>query len=154
MKPKVGIQDVISFLFYAKPSAYANENAMYIKTDLNTKKIEISKENLLFIDEYVGENPFSGVETLFYRRQAVWQMHYYGKVEGYSNLDEVYGFLKKALRKMDKSLPIRGPKRFHDNEWKYMLHIEGNIEEFKGEEYIFKDGKKIYKCHIVGGVIK
>ncbi len=103
---------LMEFVVYAKLNSYANENVKYSLTSYNTKRIEISKEAFLFVDEYVGENPFSGVETVFYKNKPVWQMHYYGWVKG-EDKDVIYTFLKAALRNVDKDRPIRGKSGFN-----------------------------------------
>lgn len=54
----------------------------------------------------------------------------------------------------DDILPVRGPKEYINNGYKYTFQVDGNLDYFEGIETIFKDEERIYvlKCH--GGVIK
>lgn len=54
----------------------------------------------------------------------------------------------------DNILPVRGPKEFINNEYKYTFDVSGNLDYFEGEETIYKNDEKVYvlKCH--GGTIK
>ncbi len=139
------------FLVYAKLNSYANDSVKYNSTQLNTKQIAITNGNFLFIDEYVGENPFSGVETVFYKGKPIWQMHYYGST--IENPDKVYSFLKKALRNIDEDFPLRGKDSFNNGTFSYHIKINGSMEQFKALETIAKEGKEIYKCKIMGGIV-
>ena len=150
---EVEINALKAFLVYAKLNSYANENAKYSLTPLNTKRIEISRGEFLFIDEYAGENPFSGVETVFFTKRPVWQMHYYG-FSFAKNYKEVYGFLRKALSNIDKSNPIRGKAGFSIGNWRYEIKIEGDVGNFFAVEEISREGIRMYLCRLVGGFVR
>ena len=141
------------FLKYAKLNSYANENAEYKVTNLNSKRIEIERDEFLFIDEYVGENPFSGVETVFYKSFPLWQMHYYGWVID-EDPEETYKFLRMALKNIDETNPIRGKSNFIDGDFRYIVNISGDLKKFEGREYIYKGIKNIYECVFFGGLVK
>ena len=54
----------------------------------------------------------------------------------------------------DNILPVRGPKEYINNGYKYVFEVNGDLNYFDGVETITKDNEKIYvlKCH--GGIIK
>ena len=104
-------------------------------------------------DNFFGGEPYGGREVVFYKGKPYWIMVYYGEVEKGIDKDEVYEFLKIALRKVPKDAPLRGPKKFKRRKWEYENKWEGDVEKFKGEEVILKDGKKVYWAGYLGGLI-
>ncbi len=77
-----------------------------------------------------------------------WQMNYFGFITQYGKMceidelknsfaEQVFQFLKKALRNAPKELPLRGPPRFKSEGWTYTCTVEGDITAFTGREEIF-----------------
>ena len=91
-----------------------------------------------------GENP-------------IWGMVYYG-----ITLDEALSeeAMDKALRPalmqvgQDNVIPVRGPREFNNQEYKYTFQVTGDLMNFEGEEVIEKEGKKVYTLKCQGGIIK
>ena len=86
----------------------------------------------------------------------IWGMNYYGVTLDDSLSEEaVDNALRPALIKVgeDDILPVRGPKEFENNGYKYTFEVTGDLNYFTGTETISKDGIKVYqlKCH--GGLI-
>lgn len=113
------------------------------------------REGLFFArDRYFGSNPFGGEEVVFYRRQPVWLINYYGKVITESaSVTEVYLFLKEALKKVPKNKPYRGPDNFKSGNFEYFNKVEGTVEKFVGEEEIFYKKELVYILKYHGGLI-
>ncbi len=148
----IPFEEFQNFLFYSKKNSYANENSKYELTELNTKKLVLSKGRFRYIDEYAGENPFSGVETVYYDNRPIWQMHYYGWTID-ENPERVYKFLRIALRNVDAACSIRGKSNFKMGNFEYTLDINGDLKRFEGREYIYKGDKSVYECVIFGGML-
>lgn len=105
-----------------------------------------------FRDNYFGGEPYAGQTVIWYQDKVVWTFVYYGWVEqGVEDLKQVYTFLQAALRKSPEDLPIRGPKEFDQANYKYINGIQGDLENFAGQELIFDNGKEIYKARYMGG---
>lgn len=81
-------------------------------------------------------------------------MVYYGRIED-SSLDpnDVYKFLRKALKNVHSDKPFRGPNELSDGVWLYKNTVEGDIERFHGHEHITKSGRKIYEARYIGGFV-
>jgi len=81
-------------------------------------------------------------------------MVYYGWVsEKVSNPKEIYAFLQKALSLIPKDKPYRGPKRLKDGNLKYENNFQGEVDNFSGEEIIYRNGKEVYQAKYVGGLV-
>ncbi len=104
-------------------------------------------------DNFFGGEPYGGREVIFFEGKAVWMMVYYGNVKEGINQKEVYKFLQKALSLVPEDMPLRGPKDFKEGEFKYTNHWQGSIENFSGEETIFKNEKEIYQAQYSGGLV-
>jgi hypothetical protein len=62
-------------------------------------------------------------------------------------------YSKKALLKMPKTAPFRGPKEFESSGLRYLNSWIGNVECYSGEEKIFQGKKLIYKANYMGGLV-
>lgn len=84
-------------------------------------------------------------------------MIYYGRTLDENLSEEVMdNALRPALMQVGQgdTIPVRGPKEFENQGYKYTFEVTGDLTNFEGEETIKKENKKIYtlKCH--GGIIR
>ena len=49
--------------------------------------------------------------------------------------------------------PYRGPEKFKDSDWQYTNKIEGNFDNFSGEESITLKGREVYRAKYQGGLV-
>lgn len=147
------------FLIEAKKQTYANEN---VKKQFSSRKgshdYEYSNGNMLYHDTYFGGTNFMGEEVVYEQGDTpIWGMNYYGVTLDETLSEEaVDKVLRSALMQVgnDDIIPVRGPKKFINGEYKYAFNVLGSLDYFEGEEVIYKEDKKVYvlKCH--GGIIK
>lgn len=151
--------DLSNFLAEAKKQTYANKNIKKSpSTRLGSFDYEYSNGKLTYHDTYFGGTKFIGEEVVYNSKNSpVWGMNYYG-VTLNENLTEdmLDNALRSALMKVgeDGTIPVRGPKEFINNEYRYTFEVHGDLDCFNGTETIYYNNKKIYtlKCH--GGIIK
>ena len=156
---KIESNIVEQFLIEAKRQTYANENMEKVKSSrLDSKDYEYKKDNMVYHDTYFGGINFIGEEVIYLDNQIYWGMNYYGvtidKELGEEAIDKA---LRPALMKVgiDKDvIPVRGPKKFINGEYKYVFDVTGDINNFSGIEAIYKNDKKIYELKCNGGLIK
>lgn len=154
------MEDLHSFLIEAKKQTYANENVKKISsTRVGSHDYEYSSQNMIYHDTYFGGTNFMGEEVVYLSNNEtpIWGMNYYGVTLDKSLSEETIDkALRPALMKVgdDDILPVRGPKEFINDEYKYTFEVTGDLDYFEGEETISKNDKKVYllKCH--GGTIK
>ena len=58
------------------------------------------------------------------------------------------------MREYNDVIPVRGPREFSEDNWTYMLSIEGNLNRFTGKEEILLDGNIVYQLFLHGGFIE
>jgi hypothetical protein len=81
-------------------------------------------------------------------------MNYYGNIlDKKINHMALYEFLMRALRLVMKDMPYRGPSNFSSGEWTYSIKIEGTINNFKGEEYVYYKNIIVYNLYFHGGCL-
>lgn len=151
--------DLHKFLIEAKKETYANETAPIVtSTRRGSRDYEYIKDNWTYHDTYFGGIDFQGQEVVYHRGDTpTWGMVYYGRTLDESLSEEA---MDKALRPalmqvgQDDTIPVRGPKEFENQGYKYTFKVTGDLTNFEGEETIEKEGAKIYtlKCH--GGRIR
>ena len=147
------------FLIEAKKQTYANVSAPKISNSrLNSKDYEYKKGNMTYHDTYFGGTKFIGEEVVYIDNETSWAMNYYGVTLDDSLSEEIMdNAIRPALMMVGKDnsiIPVRGPREFITNEYKYTFEVEGDIEYFNGVEKVYKENKKIYELRCSGGKIK
>ena len=154
--PTINIQKLEQFLADANKSTYANKDApKAVPTRLKSEDYHFEKENLVYHDTYFGGRDFIGGEIVYKEEVPIWGMNYYGYVLIPSVSEKgVYDFLRKALmQKCIGIIPVRGPKNYETNEWRYTNTPEGAIDRFTGKEEIYRDMELTYQPDCHGGLI-
>lgn len=159
MQGVINMKNLKDFLIEAKKQTYANGNVKKVESSrLNSFDYEYTDGKMIYHDTYFGGTDFIGEEVVYDESQTpIWAMNYHG-VTLNENLSEeaIDNALRPALMKVgeDDILPLRGPKEFINGEYKYIFDVTGNLDNFEGEESIFKGEEKVYclKCH--GGRIQ
>lgn len=156
---KIDIDKLNKFLFDANKNGYAgggNEFSPAQRPGFN--EIEYKKGDWLFHDSYSGHYFAPGQEIVYFKNNPVWAMAYAGGMEfeyhGNKNFThETFVFLKKALMAMDPKKPFRGPEKFAEGDWKYILDVKGDTKDFSGNEKIYHQNKLVFEQNFIGGVI-
>ena len=151
--------DLQNFLIEAKKETYANGTVEKAKsTRRGSSYYEYKNDKYSYHDTYFGGTDFQGQEVVYQQEDTpIWGMIYYGRTLDESLSEEAMdNALRPALMQVgeDDTIPIRGPKEFENQGYKYTFEVTGDLTNFEGEETIEKEGKKIYtlKCH--GGMIR
>ncbi len=149
-------KEITEFLLVAKKESYAYENAKEANPFPKLKLIKHESGNWRYVDQYVGGEPFQGLEIVWFKDVPVWAMTYRGDYKGKQDYKLFLQFLKAALRAMPQDAPYRGPKEFESADfpsWKYENKWSGRVKEFKGKEKILFNNKKVYETKYQGGLI-
>ena len=153
-------EELYSFLIEAKKQTYANENVKRVTSSRKgSYDYHYQNNNFTYHDTYFGGTDFMGEEIVYNLDDTpIWGMNYYGVTLDETLTEEA---IDKALRPAlmlvgeDKNIiPVRGPKYYENEEYKYYFNVNGTLNYFEGTETIFKGKVKVYelKCH--GGIIK
>lgn len=144
---------ISEFLVKAKISTYAsNGEGDEKKLPNGARELTFEEQNYRYRDQYFGTNPFTGEELVWENDNPVWCMNYSGEAFE-DNKEEIYSFLKEALKLVTEDIPYRGPKEYAQGEWKYINIPEGDLNKFKGTEFILFKDKKVYELNYHGGLV-
>lgn len=153
----IDLNELAEFLSASNKETYANKEAKLAEsTRLSSNDYHFKKDNLIYHDTYFGPRDFIGEEIVYKDKKPVWGANYYGFIfkDSYDK-DEVYDFLRQALmQEYDDAIPVRGPKEFIVDNWKYINKPEGRLDRFVGIEEIAVSDEIIYRAYYHGGFIR
>ena len=143
---------ILDFLITAKRNTYAGHGSEVTPFRPDAHDLKYQKDNLLYMDTYLGGKIFHGEEAIWQDNVPLWVMNYSGRVFDSSVFSG--DFLKEALYHVPKDMPYRGPKTFIKGDYIYTCKTSGDINWYQGtEEIIYKD-KVIYECLFSGGKVE
>lgn len=133
---------------------YSDINAKYIDNNKHGKILSLVSGIYRYEDEFYGGEPYCGNETIWCEEKPLFRCVYWGKVADGFDFNDIYSFLKMALKQGPSINGIhRGPLQFEANDLKYTNSSQGDIYEFKLTEKIFKNGQEIYTADFIGGLV-
>lgn len=138
------------FLVDAKKNTYANNTGKTSSSRQNSYDLKYCEGDFVYLDSYLGTHSFSGQEIVWYRNEPVWSMNYYGDV---LNADFKSSFLKAALMFPSLELPYRGEKFYRQDDYTYIMEVDGEFTKFSGFEKIFFKDQLTYELFFHGGKI-
>jgi hypothetical protein len=146
------------FLVEAKRSTYAalGDDATVRALLPGSKQLEYRQSEFLYRDVYVGMFYFVGQEIVYRRDVPVWSMSYGGGLAPDVSTEQrqnIYAFLRQALRQVPSDRPCRGPNSFEQGEFSYRNDCSGTIERFHGVERITAAAVPVYELRYAGGVL-
>ena len=142
------------FLMKAKTSTYADGIKYKVSsTKPNSIDYHYEEDNFIYHDTYFGSKEFYGEETVYFDDKPIWHMEYKGGVLNDETIEVYAKVLKPALKNVNIMLPLRGPKQFIVDNYKYTFKTIGTLDQFEGIERIYKKDKLMYKLICYGGKI-
>ncbi len=152
----IDLETLKRFLVEAHANTYAsNSSRPVMPSRPGSIDFQHYKSGWLYLDSYYGGRRFIGEEIVRIVNQTVWGMNYYGGVtkEGMDH-KSVYSFLKKALRVgVEDGTPFRGPNYWTTEVFTYESHMDGDLSQFSGEEFIYYKNEIVYYARFHGGLI-
>ncbi len=140
-----------AFLLKASTKGYATGESVIKKSADGSYYTQYFAGEFRLHDSWFGGEPFGGREVVFFKGKPHWIMVYYGLDSGKAK--GLIGFLKLALARPPKELPVRGPKQLKNGDFRYINTWKGNLQNFKGEEKIFYKNKEVYRAMYLGGLV-
>ena len=148
-------KQLCEFLVKAKKAGYASgDKVNKIKEKNKSKTITFKNSHWKYYDNYFGGEPYGGEEVVFFKKQPVYIMVYYGSVDkSVKDFKLIYKFLQEALTLVPKNKPFRGPRFYQNGDYAYRNWFYEKITNFSGIEKIYFGKKKIYEAKYVGGLV-
>ena len=146
------------FLVRAKKNAYAGGGKEISPQRPGFREMEYKEGDWYYRDSFTGFFQAPGQEVVYHKDKPVWAMAYSGgmKKEFHGDVElaqKTFGFLIKCLSQVKENEPFRGPRNFSEGDFSYQMTVNGDINDFSGEEKIFYQGKEVFRQFFIGGMI-
>lgn len=144
------------FIVQAKRNTYVGGAKRLIPYRLASKDIQFASGDWIYHDSYLGESDFIGQEVVYFQKNPVWAMNYFGYITKPDQMDaHTAGLLiKSSLSKMYEEGRFLGAFAHSENNLRYVDTNEGNVTLFHGKEYIYRDDEVVYELLYHGGLLK
>lgn len=147
------IEKLKEFLFEAKQSTFIKGAKREIPSRPHSKDYAFKKYNYYYLDSHVGKTNIIGEELIWQNEQLTWGMNYKSEQLLESLPSGFDNFLKLSLKNIDKDFPVRGPKEYINNNYKYICSYDGDLTSFSGTESIYYNDDLVYKLFFHGGTL-
>lgn len=153
--PRMDVETLKQFLFESKMEGYAGGGSNYKAGKISgSKTFTRRRENLTYVDTYIGFTYFAGQEIVLEKNIPQWTSVYSGGItEDSIDPYEIYNFLKLCLRECDPQMPLRGKDYFSNGQFEYKNIFEGDMDHFIGYESIESEQDIVYELHYSGGTL-
>lgn len=149
----VDLEELKAFLVRAN-MPHATGTATTTKEPDGSRSIKYEEGDYRMHDNFFGGEPYGGRLVVFYKNEPLLLEVYYGRVYATQRTaDEVYGFLREALRHPGKDNPYRGPAHYQKGQLTYKSIAEGDITNHTVKEYVYDGETEIYSALVVGGLV-
>ena len=159
---EIDLEELTRFIVKAKKNGYASGKEKRREAD-GSKTFTFQEGNFYYTDNYAGSYQAPGNEIVRWQRedeQRIWHMAYSGgmlpEFWGQKELkDEVFKFLKEVLMLVSFDYPFRGPLKYENENFRYAMAINGDIQRFSGKEWITNKGlsKIVFTQNFIGGLV-
>lgn len=141
------------FLVEAKLNSYSGKSKRVTPSKPNSDDFTFKKYDYYYLDSHIGKQKFIGQEVIWKDEKSFWGMNYVGKLLNNDVPNGFSSFLTDALSKVSVSCPYRGPKSYRKGEFEYQCTWSGDVDSFKGEEFITYKGIPVFKLDFHGGTL-
>lgn len=144
------------FIVKAKANSYVARAPKCESSRAGSHDIRFEEGPFSYLDSYFGGTDFLGQEVVYFEGKPVWAMNYYGRIirPATYNAEMAGNAVMASLANLYQTGHFLGDS-VNETPWgTYHDTNLGDVEHFKGYEWIVFDGKKVYELHYHGGLIK
>jgi len=146
----INFKELKSFLMRAN-MPHATGEAETINESDGSRTIEFEDGDYRMHDNFFGGEPYGGRLVVFHKDKPLFMEVYYGQTS--RPADEVYDFLRQALRHPSEDNPYRGPAEFKKGNFLYKSSTDGDIASHTVKEFIYDGDDEIYRAVFIGGLV-
>ncbi|MGC9399959.1 MAG: DUF5680 domain-containing protein [Anaerolineae bacterium] len=118
--------------------------------------LRFQEGDFAYLDSYFGGSDFLGQEVVYHQDVPVWAMNYYGRILEPERITatEAGQIIKESLSLLYREGRFLGGFQHRTRESTYSDTNQGEVTCFTGEEWITRNGVRVYELHYHGGLIK
>ena len=150
------IDQLNDFIVRAKAATYIGSGKECVSCRPGSHDLEFSKGAFRYLDSYFGGADFIGEEVVYFEGQPAWGMNYHGRILAPESItaEETGKMLKKSLSCLYQQNRFLGGFEYTSGNDTYFDTNEGDATAFNGQEWIERDGARVYELVYHGGLIK
>ena len=145
-----------SFIVRAKAATYAGSGQKLLSYRPGSHDLQFFDGDWAYHDSYLGESDFMGEEIVYYQRQVVWGMNYFGYLlqpDRFSSAQAGH-VIKVSLTRLYQEGRFLGGFEHTVDDLRYVDTNEGDVQLFHGKEWIEREGQIVYELLYHGGLVK
>ncbi len=145
-----------AFIVRAKAATYVGSGQKLLPYRLGSHDLQFLDGDWAYHDSYVGENDFMGEELVYYQRQVVWGMNYFGYILQPDRITSAQAghVIKGSLTRLYAEGRFLGGFEHTIDNLCYVDTNTGSVSLFHGKEWIEREGQIAYELLYHGGLIK
>ena len=145
-----------AFIIRAKAATYAGSGQKLLPYRLGSHDLQVYDGDWAYHDSYLGESDFIGEEIIYYQRQVVWGMNYFGYILQPDRISSAQAghVIKVSLTRLYQEGRFLGGFEHTVDDLHYVDTSEGDFQLFHGKEWIEHKGQIVYELGYHGGLVK
>ena len=152
----VPLDALLAFILRAKSASYVGSGQHLLPNRLGSQDLQFFDGDWAYHDSYVGNSDFMGEEIVYYQRQVVWGMNYFGYILQPDRITSAQAghVIKVSLTRLYQESRFLGGFEHTVEGLRYVDTNAGEFQIFHGKEWIERDGQIVYELLYHGGVVK
>ena len=148
-------QSLHDFIVRAKSVSYVGDGQPVPACRPGSHDLKFTEGDWSYLDSYFGGRDFIGEEVVYFQGKPVWAMNYYGRILRIDLITPAQAgqVIKASLSKMYLEGRFLGGFEHQHEGFTYHDASEGEVNSFRGREFISRNGETAYELFYHGGLI-
>jgi hypothetical protein len=150
------LNQLLEFIVRAKAVTYVGDGEVSLSYRPGSYDLQYTKGDFAYLDSYFGTEDFIGQEVVYFRKNPIWVMNYYGRLlePDLITAAKIGQVIRESLTQLYKEDRFLGGFEFEAGEYKYVDTNQGYVASFTGAEWIMSGEVKVYELVYHGGLVK
>ncbi len=150
------LADLHNFIVRAKQATYVGSGQHLLPYRLGSHDLQFFDGDWAYHDSYLGESDFIGQEMVYFQRQVVWGMNYFGYILQPERITSAQAghVIKVSLSRLYQEGRFLDGFEHMVDDFHYVDTNEGDFKLFHGKEWITHQGQVVYELLYHGGLIR
>ena len=152
----LSLDQLTSFVLKAKSATYVGGGAHSPACRPASQDLQFRDGIFAYLDSYFGGADFMGEEIVYYADRPVWGENYFGRILEPARIApaEAGQAIQASLSQMYRSGRFLGGFELATPWGTYHDTNTGDVSSFTGQEWIMRDGLRVYELVYHGGLIR
>ena len=149
-------RDLEGFIVRAKRATYVGGGKKLLPYRLGSQDLQYDEGDWIYHDSYLGESNFIGQELVYYRREPVWGMNYFGYILKPDRITAAQAgrVIMASLTRLYQEGRFLGGFEHVVEGFRYVDSSDGDVRSFVGKEHIDRNDEVVYELVYHGGEIR